>query len=80
MERTKCQNWRISIGNQNFYLSYGLPQSVVVPISVTESQLAKAAEHFCNRFFPIWVCIYFITLANINIKQLLFIPIKVFFS
>lgn len=55
MERTKCQNWRISIGNQNFYLSYGLPQSVVVPISVTESQLAKAAEHFCNRFFPIWV-------------------------
>ncbi|GLV43995.1 uncharacterized protein CBL_12709 [Carabus blaptoides fortunei] len=55
MERTHSQNWRISIGNQNFFLSYGLPQTVIVPTSVTETQLSIAARHFRNSYFPVWV-------------------------
>lgn len=55
MERTKTKLWRISTVNQNFYTSHGLPQIIVVPTSVNESQLGVAAEHFQNRFFPVWV-------------------------
>lgn len=60
MERRGTSGWRISTVNQNFYVSNGLPQTVIVPTSVTEGQLAKAAEHFQNRFFPVWVSQYFL--------------------
>lgn len=55
MDRTKAKLWRITTINQHFHISSGLPQTVVVPTSVNEGQLSKAAEHFQNRFFPIWV-------------------------
>lgn len=55
MARTRCKHWRLSHVNQNFIMSPSLPQSIIVPESVTDDQLSKAAEHFRNRFSPVWV-------------------------
>lgn len=55
MSRTKCKHFRISLVNQNFIMSPSLPQTIIVPESVTDDQLNKAAEHFKNRFIPVWV-------------------------
>lgn len=55
MNRTKCENWRLSDVNINFTISATLPEFIVVPTSVTNDVISKAVEHFQNRCCPLWV-------------------------
>lgn len=55
LQRTGCKNWRTSDINLNFHMSPLLPQTIVVPVSVTDSALNQAVEHFRNRCCPVWV-------------------------
>ncbi|KAF5301594.1 hypothetical protein FQR65_LT08899 [Abscondita terminalis] len=55
IQRTGCKNWRISLINLNFHMSPLLPQTIIVPASVTDSALSQAVEHFRNRCCPVWV-------------------------
>ncbi|XP_024943809.1 myotubularin-related protein 10-B [Cephus cinctus] len=48
------KGWRISSINVQFKLSDSLPQYVIVPASITDSQLNNAAQHFQGSRPPIW--------------------------
>ncbi|XP_034943882.1 myotubularin-related protein 10-B isoform X2 [Chelonus insularis] len=60
LERTSCSNehtkksWRLSSANYQFQLSSSLPRFIIVPASVTDSQLTGAAGHFQDGRPPIW--------------------------
>ncbi|XP_063991002.1 myotubularin-related protein 10-B [Diachasmimorpha longicaudata] len=48
------RNWRLSSANVAFQLSPSLPQFIIVPGSVTDSQLTRAAGHFQEGRPPVW--------------------------
>ncbi|KAK0083441.1 hypothetical protein PV325_008780 [Microctonus aethiopoides] len=48
------KNWRLSSVNSKFQMSSSLPQYIIVPASVTDSQLTGAAAHFQDGRPPIW--------------------------
>ncbi|XP_012259111.1 myotubularin-related protein 10-B [Athalia rosae] len=46
--------WRVSTANLEFEFSISLSQYIVVPASVTDSQLMRAARHFQASRPPVW--------------------------
>ncbi|XP_058792029.1 myotubularin-related protein 10-B isoform X2 [Phymastichus coffea] len=48
------KGWRISTANTEFQICPSLSQYIVVPASVTDSQLYKVAQHFQGSRPPIW--------------------------
>ncbi|XP_012272966.1 myotubularin-related protein 10-B [Orussus abietinus] len=48
------KSWRLSLANKQFQLSTSLSQYIIVPMSVTDSQLTKAARHFQGSRPPVW--------------------------
>lgn len=55
LERTRCQNWRISVANVNYQLSPTLTTTLVVPQSVTDALLTQMVGYFRNACCPVWV-------------------------
>ncbi|KAH0539767.1 myotubularin-related protein 10-B [Cotesia glomerata] len=60
LNRTSCnnehtkKNWRLSSANLRYQLSTSLPEYIIVPASVTDSQLTGAASHFQDNRPPVW--------------------------
>ncbi|KAG8041949.1 hypothetical protein G9C98_007253 [Cotesia typhae] len=60
LNRTSCnnehtkKNWRLSSANLRYQLSTSLPEYIIVPASVTDSQLSGAASHFQDNRPPVW--------------------------
>ncbi|XP_033226069.1 myotubularin-related protein 10-B [Belonocnema kinseyi] len=60
LDRTSCKSgllkrgWRLSTANEQFQISPSLPEYIIVPGSVTDSQLINAAQHFQDNRPPIW--------------------------
>ncbi|XP_050464297.1 myotubularin-related protein 10-B isoform X2 [Cataglyphis hispanica] len=48
------KGWRLSMVNAKFQLCPSLSQYIVVPASVTDSQLIDAARHFQDNRPPVW--------------------------
>ncbi|XP_025263877.1 myotubularin-related protein 10-B isoform X2 [Camponotus floridanus] len=48
------KGWRLSMVNAKFQLCPSLSQYIVVPASVTDSQLTDAARHFQDNRPPVW--------------------------
>ncbi|XP_011312781.1 myotubularin-related protein 10-B [Fopius arisanus] len=48
------RSWRLSSANVAFQMSPSLPQYIIVPVSVTDSQLTVAAAHFQDGRPPVW--------------------------
>ncbi|KAL7296376.1 hypothetical protein TKK_0010390 [Trichogramma kaykai] len=48
------KSWRISRANEQFRLCISLSEYIIVPASVTDDQLTKAAWHFQGSRPPIW--------------------------
>ncbi|XP_014219642.1 myotubularin-related protein 10 [Copidosoma floridanum] len=48
------KGWRISMANLQFAFCPTLSEFIVVPASVTDSQLVKVAQHFQGRRPPVW--------------------------
>ncbi|XP_051168086.1 myotubularin-related protein 12 [Leptopilina boulardi] len=48
------RGWRLSTANEQFQLSSSLPEYIIVPASVTDSQLTNAAHHFQDNRPPVW--------------------------
>ncbi|XP_046474345.1 myotubularin-related protein 10-B isoform X1 [Neodiprion pinetum] len=46
--------WRVSTANVEFEFSLSLSQYIIVPASVTDSQLTRAAGHFQGSRPPVW--------------------------
>ncbi|XP_030752601.1 myotubularin-related protein 10-A [Sitophilus oryzae] len=55
LQRTGCQNWRLSQVNRDFQTSPLLFEVFIVPQSVTDGIIIEAVEKFRNRFCPLWV-------------------------
>lgn len=58
LDRTKTNKlkWRVCKVNEYFQVSVNLPQVFIVPASVEDHILCKAAEHFQSHCSPVWVC------------------------
>ncbi|KAF7417891.1 hypothetical protein HZH68_000544 [Vespula germanica] len=48
------QGWRLSTVNIKFQLCSSLPQYIIVPASLTNSQLTDAAKYFQGNRLPVW--------------------------
>ncbi|XP_049790942.1 myotubularin-related protein 10-B [Schistocerca nitens] len=55
LENSKCSGWRISSANRNFEMSFSLPMWLIVPESLPDKQLIRAASHFQGHRPPLWV-------------------------
>ncbi|KAK9696489.1 Myotubularin-like phosphatase domain [Popillia japonica] len=57
LDRTKTNKlkWRVCKVNEYFQVSVNLPQVFIVPASVEDHILCKAAEHFQSHCSPVWV-------------------------
>lgn len=55
LKRSRCKNWRLSDANLNYEFSQYLNQTIIVPSSVEDVLIKRAAEHFNNSFCPVWV-------------------------
>ncbi|OXU27288.1 hypothetical protein TSAR_008542 [Trichomalopsis sarcophagae] len=60
LDRTYCKvahlkkGWRLSLANAKFQMCPSLSEYIIVPVSVTDSQLFKAAQHFQGSRPPVW--------------------------
>ncbi|XP_017786863.1 PREDICTED: myotubularin-related protein 10-B-like, partial [Nicrophorus vespilloides] len=55
LTRCKAKKWRISDVNKNFSVTLHMPEYLVVPETITNSQISTAARDFRNEGFPVWV-------------------------
>ncbi|KAL7635788.1 UNVERIFIED_CONTAM: hypothetical protein RMT77_013605 [Armadillidium vulgare] len=54
LERTRCQNWRVTKHNEENNVFESLSPLFVVPHSITDSELAKASHYFRGNRPPVW--------------------------